>query len=129
MSDFFSKIVLASHNQGKIKEFQNLFLPYQIEIISQASLGIKEAEEPFNTFIENALQKARQASQASGLPAIADDSGICAVALGNLPGVYSARFADAEHKSDQKNNQKLSQLLGQTTDKTVFYYCCLVFIT
>ncbi|QRN40993.1 MAG: RdgB/HAM1 family non-canonical purine NTP pyrophosphatase [Neisseriaceae bacterium] len=124
-----STIVLATHNQGKIQEFEKLFSPYPTKIIPQNCLEIKEATEDYYTFIENALQKARHASRLSGLPTIADDSGICSVALNNFPGIYSARFADAQHKSDQKNNQKLSHLLSSEHDKTVYYYCCLIFIT
>lgn len=122
-----SQIVLASNNQGKIKEFKQLFEPFQIEIIPQSNLNIPEVNEPFPTFVENALIKARNASKISGLPALADDSGICATALNNRPGVLSARFA-GEHGNDKKNNAKLSIELKTSTNLTVFYYCCIVFI-
>ncbi|MFH4354840.1 MAG: RdgB/HAM1 family non-canonical purine NTP pyrophosphatase [Neisseriaceae bacterium] len=122
------KIVLASHNKGKIGEFRLLFSPYPVEIVPQDEFGIACVEEPFSSFLENALHKARHASRLSGEPAIADDSGICAKALGNLPGVLSARFA-GESRSAKDNNQALNQLLANESDKSVFYYCCLVFIT
>ena len=87
------KIVLASNNQGKLAEFQALFQPLGIQLINQGSLGITEAEEPHHTFVENALVKARHASAASGLPALADDSGLVVPALSGAPGVLSARYA------------------------------------
>lgn len=87
------KLVIASNNPGKLREFQFLLQPLGIEVLTQAQLGIAEAEEPHLTFIENALAKARHVSRLSGLPALADDSGICATALGGAPGVQSARYA------------------------------------
>ena len=87
------KLVLASNNAGKLKEFQALLAPFHFEVIPQGVLGIPPAEEPYDTFVENALAKARHASSVSGLPALADDSGICAHALNNRPGVHSARYA------------------------------------
>ena len=89
----FPEIVLASNNAGKIKEFSAFFAPYDIRIISQKTLDIPECAEPHSTFIENALAKARNAAKFSGKPALADDSGICADALGGKPGIHSARFA------------------------------------
>ena len=88
------KLVIASNNPGKLREFQFLLQPLGIEVLTQAQLGIEEAEEPFQTFIENALAKARHVSRLSGLPALADDSGICVAALNGAPGVLSARYAD-----------------------------------
>ena len=81
------KIVLASNNQGKLAELRSMFAPLGLELITQADLGIAEAPEPFHTFVENALAKARHAAQHSGLPALADDAGLCVDAFGGLPGV------------------------------------------
>jgi XTP/dITP diphosphohydrolase len=121
------KLVLASNNAGKVKEFQALLAPLQFEVIPQGVLGIPSAEEPFHTFVENALAKARHASSASGLPALADDSGICAHGLDNRPGVYSARYA-GEHANDAANNQKLITELSNQSDRSAHYVCALVFI-
>lgn len=121
------KIVLASNNAGKLKEFRQILAPLEIELIAQASLNIPDAPEPFFTFVENALTKARHAARLSGLPAIADDSGICVNALGGAPGVYSARYA-GEPKSDQKNNQKLVDALREVEDRSAYYYCVLVYV-
>src|SRR5512139_2539757 len=88
-----NKLVIASNNPGKLREFRRMLAPLGIEVLTQAELGISEAEEPHCTFVENALAKARHASAASGLPALADDSGICVAALGGAPGVQSARYA------------------------------------
>ena len=96
-------------------------------MLTQAQLGIDEAEEPHVTFIENALAKARHVSRASGLPALADDSGICVNALDGAPGVYSARYA-GEPKSDQRNNEKLLQSLQGISDRRAHYYCVLVLV-
>src|SRR5690348_10838535 len=97
------QLVMASNNSGKLREFQALLAPLGWEVIPQAALGISEAEEPHATFVENALAKARHAALHTGLPALADDSGICVAALGGAPGVLSARFA-GEPKSDERNN-------------------------
>lgn len=120
------KLVIASNNAGKLREFSALLAPLGIEIVTQSALGIGEAEEPHATFVENALAKARHASAASGLPALADDSGICVPALGGAPGVYSARYA-GEPKSDQRNNEKLVAAL-QGQPRAAFYYCALVLV-
>ena len=101
-----SKLVIASNNAGKLREIEAILAPLNIEIIPQAKLNIPEADEPHVTFVENALAKARHASKLSGLPALADDSGICVDALNGAPGVHSARFA-GEPKSDARNNEKL----------------------
>lgn len=98
------RLVLASNNPGKLREFRRLLEPLGIVVIAQGDLGIPEAEEPHPTFIENALAKARHASQLSGMPALADDSGICVDALDGAPGVISARYA-GEPRSDQRNNE------------------------
>ncbi len=121
------RLVLASNNAGKLREFSQLFEPFAIELIPQGQLGIDAAEEPFDRFIDNALAKARYASNHSGLPALADDSGICVDALGGAPGVRSARFA-GEHCSDLDNNQKLLSLLADQTNRDAHYVCALVVV-
>ena len=121
------KLILASNNAGKVKEFQTLLAPLNFQVIPQGELGIPSAEEPHFTFIENALAKARHASAASGLPALADDSGICAHALDGLPGVISARYA-GDQGNDAANNQKLIQALKDQTDRGAHYVCALVFV-
>mgnify|MGYP006281253989 CR=1 FL=1 len=120
-------LVLASNNAGKLAEFSQLLAPRGFTLKSQRDLNIPEAEEPFGTFIENALAKARHASQLSGLPALADDSGICVPALGGAPGVQSARYA-GEPRSDAANNQKLIHALSAYADKSAYYYCVLVMV-
>ena len=121
------KLVLASNNAGKVKEFQGLLAPLNFQVIPQGELGIPSAEEPHCTFVENALAKARHASAVSGLPALADDSGICAHALNGKPGVLSARFA-GEQGDDAANNQKLIQALAPHHDRGAHYVCALVFV-
>lgn len=121
------KLVLASNNAGKVKEFQALLAPLSFEVIPQGALGIPAAEEPHHTFIENALAKAHHASSVSGLPALADDSGICAHALENRPGVHSARYA-GEPANDAANNQKLITELNNQADRSAHYVCALVFV-
>lgn len=121
-----TQLIIASNNSGKLREFSALLKPLGIEVITQGALGIGEAEEPHATFVENALAKARHASAASGLPALADDSGICVPALDGAPGVYSARYA-GEPKSDQRNNEKLIASL-QGKPRAAFYYCALVLL-
>ena len=122
-----NKIVVASHNPGKLREFAVLLQPFGFEVVPQAVLNVTEAEECHVTFVENALVKARHASQATGLPALADDSGICALALNGAPGVYSARYA-GEPRSDQRNNDKLVAALKSHADRRAFYYCALVLV-
>ena len=122
------KLVIASNNPGKLREFQFLLQPLGIEVLTQAQLGIAEAEEPHVTFIENALAKARHVSRLSGLPALADDSGICVEALGGAPGVQSARFGGDNPKSDQRNNEKLLQDMQGVADRRAHYYCVLVLL-
>lgn len=123
-----NKLVIASNNPGKLREFQFLLQPLGIEVLTQAQLGIGEAEEPHGTFVENALAKARHVSRLSGLPALADDSGICVTALGGAPGVYSARYAGDSPKSDRKNNEKLLREMQGVTDRSAHYYCVLVLV-
>jgi XTP/dITP diphosphohydrolase len=124
------KLVLASNNAKKMKELNALLAPLGFEVIPQGHLSIPEAEEPHCTFVENALAKARHAAQASGLPALADDSGLCVAALGGAPGVYSARYA-GEPKSDARNNEKLlADLAGCATpgDRRAHFACVLVLV-
>jgi XTP/dITP diphosphohydrolase len=121
------KLVIASSNPGKLREFQRMLAPLGIEVLTQSQLGISEAEEPHYTFVENALAKARHVSAASGLPALADDSGICVEALHGAPGVLSARFA-GEPKSDVRNNEKLLQSMRDISDRRAHYYCVLVLV-
>jgi len=119
------KIVIASNNPGKLREFQIMLAPLGIEVVTQEQLGIKEAEEPHLTFIENALAKARHVSRESGLPALADDSGICVPVLNGLPGVISARFSGFP-KSDERNNRALLEAMKTRDDRRAHYYCVLV---
>ncbi|MBU1363750.1 MAG: RdgB/HAM1 family non-canonical purine NTP pyrophosphatase [Gammaproteobacteria bacterium] len=121
------KLVLASNNAKKMKELNALLAPLGFEVIPQGQLGIPEAEEPHCTFVENALAKARHAAAASGLPALADDSGLCVAALGGAPGVYSARYA-GEPKSDARNNEKLLADLAGQTDRRAHFACVLVLV-
>lgn len=121
------KLVLASNNAGKLREFQALLAPFQYEVIPQGALAIPAAQEPYLTFVENALAKARHASAASGLPALADDSGICAHALNGEPGIHSARYAGV-NGNDAANNQKLLQALQNKTDRGAHYVCALVML-
>ena len=126
------RIVIASNNPGKLREFVALFAPLGLEAIAQGSLGIHEADEPFDTFVENALAKARHASRASGLPALADDSGLCVDALDGDPGVRSARYADgpptdARDVRDRRNNAKLIDALADRPDRGAWFVACLVF--
>jgi len=121
------KLVVASNNPGKLREFDQLLAPLGWETISQKELGVPECDEPHCTFVENALEKARHAARCTGLPALADDSGLCVHALGGAPGVYSARYA-GEPKSDEGNNQKLIADLAGQPDRRAHYVCVLVFV-
>jgi XTP/dITP diphosphohydrolase len=121
------KIILASNNTGKINEFQALLKPLGIEVIPQGALHIPSPEEPFHTFIENALVKARHASQAGQLPALADDSGICVAALEGAPGVNSAHFAGPQ-RSDADNNRQLISALMKEKNRAAHYVCALVLV-
>ncbi|HYC35687.1 MAG TPA: RdgB/HAM1 family non-canonical purine NTP pyrophosphatase [Usitatibacter sp.] len=123
------KIVIASNNPGKLRELAQLLEPLGIEAVPQADLGVGEAEEPHETFLENALAKARHASRLAGLPALADDSGLCVPALGGEPGVLSAYYAGREgsrEERDARNNAKLVAAAAQVPDRSAFYYCVLV---
>jgi len=121
------QIVLASNNAGKLREFGQMLAKVAIEVLPQAHFNIPEAEEPHVTFVENALAKARHAAKLTGLPALADDSGLCVAALGGAPGVFSARFA-GEPKSDERNNQKLIADLQGKADRRAHYVAVLVFV-
>jgi len=122
------KLIIASNNSGKLREFQFLLQPLGIKVLTQAQIGIAEAEEPHVTFVENAIAKARHVSRLSGLPALADDSGICVAALGGAPGVLSARYAGDNPKSDARNNEKLLQDMQGVADRRAHYYCILVLL-
>lgn len=124
------QVVLASGNAGKLKEFAALLAPLGICMVSQGDLGVSEVAEPHLTFMENALLKARHASACTGLPALADDSGLCVSALDGAPGVLSARFAEAEHgaRSDAANNRKLVRLLNGQVDRRAMYVAVLVLV-
>ena len=121
------RLILASNNAKKAAEMQVLLAPLGIEIIPQGALGVSEAEEPHPTFVENALAKARHAAAATGLPAVADDSGLCVAALGGAPGVQSARFA-GEPKSDARNNALLLEKLAgfPSLEQRGAYFCSVV---
>jgi XTP/dITP diphosphohydrolase len=121
------RLILASNNKGKLKEFNELLSTVGFSVHAQGEYDVPEADEPFHTFVENALQKARHAARITGLPALADDSGVCVNALGGAPGVYSARFA-GEPKSDARNNEKMIVELAKHEDKSAYYYCVLVFL-
>ena len=121
------KIVIATSNEKKLEEIKCLLSSLPIEIIPQSNLGVKSCEEPFNTFIENALVKARFASKHTKLPVIADDSGLCVESLGGQPGILSARFAGAK-KNDNDNNEKLLNNLENKNNRRAHYYCAIVFI-
>ena len=123
------RLVLASGNPGKLREIRALVDPLGIELIAQSELGIAEAEEPHETFLENALAKARHASRAAGLPALADDSGLCVDALGGAPGVHSAYYAGREgsrEERDARNNRKLLESLGAR--RAAHYRCVMVVV-
>jgi XTP/dITP diphosphohydrolase len=119
------RIVLASSNAGKLREFRALLAELDFTVIAQGELGIASAEEPHLTFVENALAKARHAAVHSGLPALADDSGLCVDALGGAPGVHSARFSGPNADDDSNNAELLRRLHGQA-ERRAHYTCVLV---
>ncbi len=121
------KIVLASNNAGKLRELSALLAPLGIEVLPQSAFAVSEAEEPHPSFVENALAKARHAARATGLPALADDSGLCVDALGGAPGVRSARFG-GEPKSDARNNAHLLEALAGNPARAAHYVCVLVLV-
>jgi XTP/dITP diphosphohydrolase len=121
------KIVIASNNPGKLREISDLLAPLGLEALPQSEFSIPEADEPHHTFVENALAKARHASRLAGLPALADDSGICAEALGGAPGVYSAHYAGFP-RSDARNNEKLIADLQGQANRRAHYTCVMVLV-
>jgi XTP/dITP diphosphohydrolase len=120
------KLVIASGNAGKLAEIQALLTPLKIEVLPQSAFNVTEAAEPHCTFIENALAKARHASLATGLPALADDSGLCLEALEGVPGVHSANFSG--ERDDAKNNAHVLKTLKEHDNRFAHYYCCLVLV-
>ncbi|MBK5102747.1 MAG: RdgB/HAM1 family non-canonical purine NTP pyrophosphatase [Burkholderiales bacterium] len=125
------KLVVASSNPGKLREIQAILGPLDYEVLTQTALGIADAEEPHVTFIENALAKARHAAGLAGLPALADDSGVCVPALGGEPGVHSARYAGnaaGREERDASNNHKLVAALAACGDRRAYYYCAMVLV-
>jgi XTP/dITP diphosphohydrolase len=123
----FQTLVLASNNAKKAAELAVLLEPLGITVVPQSDLGVGEAEEPYPTFVENALAKARHASRHTGLPAIADDSGLCVNALDGAPGVHSARYA-GEPKSDARNNALLVERLANVEDRSAYFYSVVVIV-
>ncbi len=126
-----SKLVLATGNAGKLLEMQALLSQLKIEVLPQSAFNITECPEPHCTFIENALAKARHASLLTGLPALADDSGLCVEALQGAPGVLSARYAcetPEQEKSDAANNAKLLKILENEENRLAYYYCVMVLV-
>lgn len=125
------RLVIASNNPGKLRELSAMLAPLGIEAVPQLEFGVSEAEEPHETFLENALAKARHASRATGLPALADDSGLCVPALGGEPGVHSAYYAGKEgarEERDARNNARLVAALDKQADRSAFYHCVLVLV-
>ncbi|WP_293005996.1 RdgB/HAM1 family non-canonical purine NTP pyrophosphatase [Nitrosomonas sp.] len=125
--NILNQLVIASNNQGKLREISALLEPLAIAVVPQSDFDTGEVDEPYGTFVENALVKARHASRYSGLPALADDSGICVSALNHAPGVSSARYA-GEPKSDERNNRKLVKALKNHSDRRAYYYCVIVLL-
>ena len=122
------QIVLASNNKGKLAELQAMFAPLGLQLIAQAELNIPEAEEPFHTFVENALAKARHASRLSGLPALADDAGLCVDAFNGLPGVQTAFYCTqfGYEKSDDNNRRALLEQMQNTSNRRAALVSTLV---
>ena len=121
------QLVLASGNPGKLREFAALLAQFDFDLLAQSTFNVPEADEPYCTFVENAIAKARHAARLTGLPALADDSGICVSALNGAPGVLSARYA-GEPKSDARNNEKLIAALRGQTDRRAHYVAVLVML-
>jgi XTP/dITP diphosphohydrolase len=126
-----NRVVIASNNPGKLRELRELLQPLGIEAAPQSDFAVPEADEPHFTFLENALAKARHASNMTGLPALADDSGLCVPALFGEPGVHSAHYAGkagSREERDALNNAKLVEQLRAASDRSAFYYCVLVLV-
>ncbi|HQN64905.1 MAG TPA: RdgB/HAM1 family non-canonical purine NTP pyrophosphatase [Methylophilus sp.] len=133
MSLPFKQLVIASGNAGKIREIQHILAPFDLKILPQSQFNVPECEEPFCTFVENALAKARHASRHTGLPAMADDSGLCVNALQGAPGVLSARFAGKNPPNslltqDERNNDKLLHMMSSISERHAHFYCVLVLV-
>jgi XTP/dITP diphosphohydrolase len=129
----FDKLVIASGNKGKIREIAHVLAPLNIDIVSQSEFDVPECPEPYGTFIENALAKARHASEHTGLPALADDSGLCVNALQGAPGVISARYAGPQPAGslltqDERNNDKLLTVMSRESDRRAYFYSVLVLV-
>jgi len=127
MTNSVKKVVIASNNAGKLREIARILEPLEFEAVPQSAFGVPECPEPHVTFVENCIAKARHAAAHTGLPALADDSGICVDALNGAPGVYSARYA-GEPKSDERNNQKLIEALQGEPNRRAHYYCVMVYV-
>ena len=126
-----NRVVIASNNPGKLRELSAMLKPLGIEVAPQSEFAVTEAEEPHATFLENALAKARHAANVTGLPALADDSGLCVTSLFGEPGVHSAYYAGREgnrEERDARNNAKLVEALRVASDRAAFYYCVLVLL-
>jgi XTP/dITP diphosphohydrolase len=121
------QLVVASGNAGKLREIGAILAPLGFTVLPQSQFNVPEAEEPHPTFVENALAKARNAALFTGLPALADDSGICVNAFAGAPGVHSARYA-GEPKSDDRNNAKLVEALAGNPDRSAYYFAVLVLV-
>ena len=121
------KLVIASSNSGKLREIGHLLEPLEIEVVPQSAFKVAEVDEPYPTFIENAIAKARHACEYTGLPSLADDSGLCVNALGGQPGIRSARYG-GEPKSDARNNRKLVDALKNQVSRSAHYYCIIVLL-
>ncbi|MGQ2965288.1 RdgB/HAM1 family non-canonical purine NTP pyrophosphatase [Methylophilus sp.] len=133
MASAFNKLVIASGNKGKIREIAHVLAPLNIAIVSQSEFNVPECPEPYQTFVENALAKARHASQHTGLPALADDSGLCVNALQGAPGVISARYAgpmpaNSLLTQDERNNDKLLTVMSRESDRRAYFYSVLVLV-
>ena len=122
-----TKIILATHNLGKKREFEHLFENFDFELTSSVEMNISDVEETGQTFVENAIIKARHAAKISGLPSIADDSGLCVTSLNNQPGIYSARYA-GDHGNNEKNIDLLLKNLKPFKDRRAFFKAVLVFM-
>ena len=122
-----SRLVIASGNAGKLREIGRILAPFGIEAVPQSAFNVPDCPEPHVTFVENCLAKARHASRISGLPALADDSGLCVDALGGAPGVQSARYA-GEPKSDARNNARLIADLNGVAERNAHYTCVMVYV-
>ncbi len=121
------RLVIATGNTGKLREFRELLAPLGLEVLPQSDFNVPEAEEPYCTFVENAIAKARHASRITGLPALADDSGICVDALNGKPGVISAHYAGLP-RSDIRNNEKLMADMAGVDNRAAHYHCVLVLV-